>query len=218
MAPRLAKRVAASGLRAHVIALDDFYLTRAERAELARTVHPLLATRGVPGTHDIGLLSGALGALLAGRNATVPIFDKAADDRAGVRTIDAAADVIVLEGWCIGARPQSEQRLLEPINALERAEDADATWRTWVNHRLATDYAALFARLAVRIFLRAPDFGVVLDWRTEQERDLLFGGMFGARMKRFIDHYDRITRWMLEDEPADLVIDLDRHRTPSLRA
>jgi D-glycerate 3-kinase len=218
MAPRLARRLAAEGLRTQILALDDFYLTRAERTDLARTVHPLLATRGVPGTHDLALLSAALDALLAGRPAEVPLFDKGTDDRSGWRELDGAADVILLEGWCIGARPEPQDRLSEPVNALEREEDPDGVWRNWVNHRLATDYAALFAQLAVRIMLRAPSFDVVLAWRTEQERALLFGGMFGAAIKRFIDHYERITRWMLEDEPADLVIDLDPSRKPTLRA
>jgi D-glycerate 3-kinase len=217
MAPRLAARLSAEGLRTHVLALDDFYLTRDERAELARSVHPLLATRGVPGTHDLGLLTDTLGAPLAGRPAKAPLFDKATDDRAGWREFHGAADVILLEGWCIGARPEPDQRLALPINALERDEDADGTWRKWVNDRLASDYAALFARLALRIMLRAPSFGVVLGWRTEQERSLLFGGMSGRAIERFIDHYERITRWMLEDEPADLVIDLDPAREPSLR-
>src|SRR5690606_26489272 len=41
------------GLRCINLSIDDFYLTRAERQQLAATVHPLLATRGVPGTHDV---------------------------------------------------------------------------------------------------------------------------------------------------------------------
>ena len=218
MAPRLAQRLAATGLRTQVLALDDFYLTREERAQLARSVHPLLATRGVPGTHDVALLTGVLDTLVAGQQAAIPVFDKAADDRAGWRTIDSTADIILLEGWCIGARPQPERRLVEPINALERDEDANGSWRRWANQRLATDYAALFARLAQCILLRAPSFDVVLRWRTEQERELPFGGMSRAAIKRFIDHYERITRWMLKDEPGDLVIDLDPARYPSLRA
>ncbi len=217
MAPRLASRLSDAGLRTYVLALDDFYLTRDERAELARTVHPLLATRGVPGTHDVGLLADTLGALIAGQAVRVPMFDKAADDRAGWRLLDSAADVILLEGWCVGAPPEPAQRLAIPINALERDEDADGAWRTWVNHRLASDYAALFAQLDLRIMLRAPSFDVVLGWRTEQERALPFGGMFGSAIERFIDHYERITRWMLEGEPAELVIDLDPTRRPSLR-
>ena len=214
MAARVVDRLGRVGLRAAILSLDDFYLTRSERSELGRTVHPLLATRGVPGTHDIGPLAAALDALLADRPAAVPIFDKGLDDRAGWRTIEGVPDVILLEGWCVGAQPEPKQRLATPVNALEREEDADATWRAWVNHRLATDYAELFARLSLRILLRAPDFGVVLRWRTEQERDLLFGGMGTLQMKRFIDHYERITRWMLEDEPADLVFRLDASRKP----
>src|SRR5687767_10663938 len=43
------------GLRAINLSIDDFYLTHAERQTLSRSVHPLLATRGVPGTHDVQL-------------------------------------------------------------------------------------------------------------------------------------------------------------------
>ncbi len=219
MAPRLAGRLAATGLRAHVLALDDFYLTHDERAELARSVHPLLATRGVPGTHDIALLNGVLDSLLAGSSAAVPRFDKTADDRAPDECqITGRVDVVLLEGWCIGARPQPAAALVDPVNALERDEDANGLWRQWVNARLATDYAALFARLAARILLRAPAFDVVLAWRTEQERALPSAGMEISAIRRFVDHYERITRWMMEDEPADLVLDLDPARHPSIRA
>jgi D-glycerate 3-kinase len=218
MAPRLAKRLSDTGLRTHVLALDDFYLTRAERAELARTVHPLLATRGVPGTHDLSLLSAALDALLASRAAAVPVFDKGLDDRAGWRAIEGPVDVVLLEGWCVGARPEPDQHLAAPINALERDEDANSAWRKSVNHRLASDYAELFGQLDLRIMLRAPSFDVVLGWRTEQERSLVSGGMSDSEIERFIGHYERLTRWMLEDEPADLVIDLGPDRIPSLKA
>jgi len=44
-----------NGLRVVCLSLDDFYLTRKERRQLADTVHPLLMTRGVPVTHDISL-------------------------------------------------------------------------------------------------------------------------------------------------------------------
>ena len=218
MAPRAAQRLESAGLRTAVLALDDFYLTRPERAELAREVHPLLATRGVPGTHDIALLTRTVDRLFSGDGAQVPSFDKATDDRtAEWRDMAGPVDVVLLEGWCIGARAQPATALADSVNDLERRDDADACWRSWVNARLATDYAPLFDRLALRILLRAPDFGVVLRWRTEQERQLLFGGMETPVIKRFIDHYERLTRWMLEDEPADLIIDLDEDRTPAVR-
>ncbi len=38
-----------------VLSIDDLYLTRAQRQALAKDIHPLLATRGVPGTHDVEL-------------------------------------------------------------------------------------------------------------------------------------------------------------------
>jgi pantothenate kinase-related protein Tda10 len=53
LAARLPDLLAAAGLNAGVLALDDLYLTKAERQRLAADVHPLFATRGVPGTHDV---------------------------------------------------------------------------------------------------------------------------------------------------------------------
>lgn len=213
-APRLAALVAERGLRTAILALDDFYLTRAERELLARDVHPLLATRGVPGTHDIGLLSGTVEALSNGGSAHLPVFDKASDDRSGLRSIPGPADVVLLEGWCIGALPQTEGKLAEPVNALERSEDADGRWRRWVNDRLASDYAALFDRLDLTVLLRAPSFAVVERWRGEQEAHLGGRAMRPAAIARFVQHYERITRAMLADEPADLIVDLSADRFP----
>ena len=42
------------GWPTEVLSLDDFYYSRSEREALAHQVHPLLRTRGVPGTHEIG--------------------------------------------------------------------------------------------------------------------------------------------------------------------
>lgn len=215
MAPRIAALLTARGLQATVLALDDFYLPRAARAVLAREVHPLLATRGVPGTHDVALLGSAIDDLLAGRSTTVPRFDKASDDRTGEVRVEGPVDAVILEGWCIGAGAQSAEALAEPVNALEREEDPDATWRQWVNDHLAGDYKDLFERLDLRVFLRAPDFTVVAKWRGEQEAHLGVRGMSPAAIKRFIAHFERITRAMLSDEPADIVIDLDAARTPT---
>ena len=51
----LRKLLEMRGLRVASLSLDDLYLTRGERRELAARIHPLLATRGVPGTHDVEL-------------------------------------------------------------------------------------------------------------------------------------------------------------------
>lgn len=214
MAARLSGALGAQGLRVAVMALDDFYLTRAERAALARRVHPLLATRGVPGTHDLDLLDAALGALLAGESALIPCFDKAADDRAAGVRVEPPPDVVLLEGWCVGARPQPAVALTEPVNALEREQDPDGRWRRWIDARLAGDYAALWRRLDLRLFLRAPSFDVVAGWRAEQEAHLGPRAMTAPQLAAFVAHYERITRAMIADPPADLVIALDAARTP----
>ena len=224
VAARLTTRLAADGLRAAVLSLDDHYLTQAERASLGRTVHPLLQTRGVPGTHDVALARRTIDTLLRGQGAvSAPRFDKTRDDRAPPAAWprqQAPLDVLLLEGWCVGARPMPDAALDHPVNALERNEDGDGRWRRHVNAALRSDYAPLFGRLQSLVLLRAPGFACVHAWRMQQERGLDWAAdgrhamMDEAGLHRFIAHYERLTRWMLADEPADLVIDLAADRRP----
>lgn len=225
-ARRLAERLGREGARAIALSIDDFYLTLRERQALAARVHPLLATRGVPGTHDTQLMADTIQAFLQARPDSItslPRFDKASDDRVPPRAwpdFEGRPDVVILEGWCVGARPQAEAALIDPVNALEAREDADGRWRRYVNARLAGDYAAFFAGLDLRLMLRAPSFECVHGWRAEQEAGLNRDArsarppMSDAELARFIAHYERLTRWILEDEPADLIADLDPRRAP----
>jgi len=208
----------AVGLRACVLSLDDFYLTQAERRALAQRVHPLLVTRGPPGTHDMVRCLAALEALAggdpgdAGEPRALPVFDKGLDDRVGLRSLQGPFDVIVLEGWCVGARAVSEDDLRRPINALEGEEDPDVRWRRFVNARLASDYQPVWDRLDLRILLRAPSLGAVRRWRLEQEAARPPAQRWDApAIDRFVQHFERITRSMLEPgfEGADLVVQLD---------
>lgn len=226
MAVRLAARLGGLGRRAAVVSIDDFYLTRAERSTLARDVHPLLMTRGPPGTHDVALAETTISRLLAagaGETVAAPAFDKAIDDRLPVADWPrhrGPIDVVLLEGWCVGARAQAARALLTPVNALERDEDADGRWRHYVNAQLSGAYGGLFERLDLRLLLRAPCFEVVYAWRAEQEAGLrrIPGRgpppMDEPALRRFIAHYERVTRWVLEDKPADVVVDLDADRVP----
>ena len=225
-------------LSAVCISLDDVYLTKARRRRLSRRAHPLLATRGVPGTHDLPLARRVLDALThpgAARRVAVPVFDKATDDRApeqNWRRVDAPADIVLFEGWCLGGRPQTPESLSDPANELEASEDGNGAWRTGVNERLRADYAELFARLDMLIMLRVPSFDSVFEWRSLQERKLRerlhhasagsegSPGLSQAGLKRFIQHYERLTRHMLKTMPdyADAVIDIDEnHRMTGLR-
>lgn len=212
-----------AGRRPAVLSIDDFYLTAREREQLAERVHPLLRTRGVPGTHDTALLAETLDRLAAlrpGDAVRLPRFDKAADDRADRRdwpALKGPVDLIVLEGWCVGSHPLPDDELAEPINDLERDRDADGRWRRYVNDKLAGPYAALFDRLARLVFLEAPGFDAVRRWRLEQERKLAARAAPGApgimsadEIADFIRHYERLTRANLRTLPqvADVVLEL----------
>jgi len=223
LAAALVDAAAERGWGAVALSLDDVYLTRAERAALAADVHPLLRTRGVPGTHDLALLASTLDALAQatpGRPVAVPRFDKGRDDRYPEAQWPTVADVpalVLLEGWCLGVTPEDDAALDLPVNALERDEDPDGRWRRWVNAQLAS-YAPIWARLDALVVLQAPSWDVVATWRDEAERPLRERGdaraMDAVELARFLQHYERISRWALASlgATADLLIPLDRHR------
>ena len=209
--------------RAVTLSLDDLYLTRAERLEAAADHHPLFATRGVPGTHDPALGETILDALQAGRPVTLPRFDKAIDDRASEGTpVTAPVEVILFEGWFVGAVPQPAAALREPVNSLEAEEDADGVWRREVNRRLATDYAELFARVDLLVMLKVPDFAAVRRNRALQEDKLRArnpdapGLMGAAALKRFLDQDERLTLHMFAEMPAraDVLIEIGADQRP----
>ncbi|WP_414714477.1 kinase [Sphingomonas sp.] len=224
----LARGLAARlGVRAAILSLDDLYLGKAARAALARDIHPLLATRGVPLTHDVALGCAILDAVKAGKPIRLPRFDKASDEplpEAQWEVVDSPLDLLILEGWCVGAAAQADADLDAPVNDLERAEDPGGIWRRAVNDALAGPYQALFARIDRLALLAAPGFEVVQGWRTQQEAELrvtLAGqgrdpalAMTDAQVARFIQHYERITRAILAEMPgrADLTINLDPER------
>lgn len=223
LAQCLVQALGAAGRRAAACSLDDFYLTRAGRGELAAAVHPLFATRGVPATHDLELLNGVLDALADGRDVALPVFDKAADERLPVgqwRQVAAPLDVLVLEGWCLGATPEDDADLACPVNTLEAGDDPDGVWRRHVNAALAGPYASLWRRLARLVYLAVPDMSAVRRWRAEQERSLPAAArMSDTDLIRFVAHYERVTRHMAQTLPqrADVVVRIDAgHRIAAL--
>ncbi|TAN47966.1 MAG: hypothetical protein EPN21_16065 [Methylococcaceae bacterium] len=229
------------GLSVAGLSLDDFYKTRAERRQLADGVHPLLLTRGVPGTHDVALALSVLAALKSaqpGDSVAIPVFDKAQDDRCPPeqwRRFHGPADIVIFEGWCVAARPESAAALSRPINTLETEEDPDGRWRRYVNAQLQGEYARLFEQLDVLLMLKVPSMEHVFQWRSLQEEKLAASLrdtpqhatrlMDAAAIRRFIMHYERITRHMLEEMPerADVTLFVDeahqigRIRTRSAR-
>jgi D-glycerate 3-kinase len=232
LAAQVAALAASRGRRVAVVSIDDFYLDHDDRERLGREVHPLLATRGPPGTHDLTLARETLDALRAGRPVRLPRFDKLADRRLPASQwphVEGAAPgqervLTIFEGWFLKTPPQSEAELVAPINALERDEDGDGRWRRYCNDALGRDYPALWARIDRLLFLQGPGFDVVPAWRWQQERALhnqalqaaqpQRQAMSRAQVERFVQFFERTSRQALRTLPdiAETVVRLDAGR------
>lgn len=224
LAAQVAALAHARGLRTAVLSIDDFYLGKRDRQRLGREVHPLLATRGPPGTHDVDLACEVLDDLRHRWPTRLPRFDKLADTRwprsdwPQVRE----TDLVLLEGWFLKTPPQTDAELVEPVNALERDEDGDGTWRRYCNQALAERYPALWSRLDRLLFLQPPGFEVVPEWRWQQEQSLRAsqpgrGGMDRSQVERFVRLFERVSRHALRHLPAiaDRTVHLDAQRRTS---
>lgn len=222
LAAQVVQAAGTAGLCAATVSLDDFYLTAAARHRLAADIHPLLATRGPPGTHDLPLALETLDALRAGGTPALPRFDKLADDRLGHRHWPRPArplDLLVFEGWCVGVPAEDAAALATPLNALEAQADPDLRLRHHCNRALERDYPALWMRLDRLWFLQPPDFSSAYRWRWEQEQALQAArpghrGMDRQALGRFVQHYERVSRQALRTLPAlaDTVVALDPDR------
>lgn len=209
-------------LHAVTVSLDDFYLSKAVRAELASDIHPLLKTRGVPGTHDTALAENTLRSLQHGEPVALPRFNKATDDPFPINSwpvINDQVDVVLVEGWCWGVPAQSDSELEVPVNQLEAQEDPAGTWRQYVNTQLAEFYQPLFDFMQFWIMLKGPSFEHVYRWRCEQEHKLAqkhagAGIMSDEQILRFIQHYQRLTEQAFATLPdmCDRVFELDENR------
>ncbi len=206
------------GVDCHVLSLDDFYLSKAKRKKLAASVHPLLAIRGVPGTHDVPRLLDALAGFIepAVQSVTVPIFDKLKDDRTRrVHKIQKSAKptIVLFEGWCVGIPAQRQLALSVPASSFEFSNDNNGVWRSYVNERLGADYADVFKLLDRLSMLKPPCFEAVYDWRVDQEIRLVarrrqefssesIRGMSVKEVGEFVENFRRLTCHALEVLPG----------------
>ena len=210
--------------------IDDFYKTLRERETLSKKIHPMFKTRGVPGTHDTKLLSKIFNDLSKKnfKSVYVPRFDKSIDDRfpkSKWQKISNKPDLIIFEGWCVGAKAQTKKQLLKPINILEKNNDSKLIWRTKVNNELNNNYRKIFSKIDCLVFLKVPNFECVYKWRLLQENKLKLTSkgkkiMSPKQVREFIMYYERITKQMLEDlsKNAYAVLSLDKkHRLSKLK-
>ncbi len=217
-------------LNTTIFSIDDFYKTLKDRKIMSAKVSPLFLTRGVPGTHDTNFLYNSLKNLKKTnfKKILLPKFDKSSDDRMPKKKwqkVNKKQEVIIFEGWCVGALPQKNKDLLVPLNELEKEKDRDFLWRKTVNQELKNKYKKIFKLIDKIIFLKVPSFKHVYKWRLLQEQKLRVTGsgkktMNEEQIKNFIMFYERITRSMLKnfDKKVDTVIKIDnKHRLKSIK-
>tara|TARA_Y100000590_G_scaffold238622_1_gene268436 strand:- start:1985 stop:2908 length:924 start_codon:yes stop_codon:yes gene_type:complete len=210
--------------RIYVSSIDDFYKTLNDRKKMSLKIHPLFRTRGVPGTHDINLLKKFFDIVKRKKfkKIKLPKFEKAEDDRLKKKywfNVKQKPEIVILEGWCVGAKHQKNFLIKKPINILEKNEDKNFKWRKYVNKKLKKEYKKLFAMIDHFIFMKIPNFKMVFKWRLLQENKLRNKSHLNKKImsyneiKRFIMFYERITLQMLKDlsKSASVVIFLKKN-------
>ena len=213
-----------------IFSIDDFYKTLSERKKISKKISPLFLTRGVPGTHDTKLLLHCINNLKNNnfKRMIIPKFDKSVDDRCTKNKwirVKKKPNIVIFEGWCVGATAQKNKDLNVPVNKLEKQKDNKRIWRQKVNLELKKNYYKIFNLIDKLIFLKVPSFKYVFKWRLLQEKKLRITGkgnktMNDKQIENFVMYYERITKHMLKTLPktADAVICIDeKHRLKSIR-
>ena len=211
-------------LKVFRISIDDFYKTRKERISLSKRVHPMLLTRGVPGTHDINMILNFFKKAKSKnfKRLKLPTFNKALDDRSDKKKwydLKVKPDVVIFEGWCVGAKSEKIASLKKTINSMEKAKDQKQIWRKYVNYQLKSKYKNLFSQLNCLIYLKAKNFSLLQKWRLKQERKLWIKSKVQSNSKimskgdviNFMQTYQRITQNMFRYMPkyASIILKLN---------
>ena len=213
-----------------IFSIDDFYKTLNERKKISKKINKLFITRGVPGTHDTKMLFQCINNLKKNnfKKMIIPKFDKSIDDRCTKNKwskVKKKPNIVIFEGWCVGATAQKNKDLNFPVNKLEKQRDNKRIWRQKVNSELKKDYNKIFNLVDKLIFLKVPSFKYVFRWRLLQEKKLRITSkgnktMNDKQIKNFVMYYERITKHMLKTLPktADTVISIDeKHRLKSIK-
>ena len=196
--------------KVYTASIDDFYKTLKDRNKMSHTIHHLFNTRGVPGTHDTNLIRKFFSFVKRKnfKSFKTPKFDKSIDDRLKNKHwlhINKKPEIVILEGWCVGSKHQSNSLLKKPVNNLEKKEDKNLIWRSYVNKKLKREYKKIFNMLDHLIFIKVPNFKMVLRWRLLQEKKLKKKSFLSKKImshhqiKRFVMFYERITLQMIKD-------------------
>ena len=203
-----------------LLSIDNYYLSKTQRFKLAKKIHPLLLTRGVPGTHNIKKLYQDINQFNKQKfPITIPYFDKINDDIIKKRKIINNAQILLLEGWCCGSLPIKTKYLNQNVNQLESKYDKKNIWRKYYNSMLKSEYRKVFSMFNKKIYIQPPSFKYVLKWRSLQEKNNAKKSnsknfMNKDKLKKFIQHYEKITKWMMKTMPheVDILIKIDKNQ------
>ena len=203
-----------------LLSIDNYYLSKTQRFKLAKKIHPLLLTRGVPGTHNIKKLYQDINQFNKQKfPITIPYFDKINDDITKKRKIINNAQILLLEGWCCGSLPIKTKYLNQNVNQLESKYDKKNIWRKYYNSMLKSEYRKVFSMFNKKIYIQPPSFKYVLKWRSLQEKNNAKKSnsknfMNKDKLKKFIQHYEKITKWMMKTMPheVDILIKIDKNQ------
>ena len=209
------------------ISIDDFYKIRKERFLLSKKIHPLLMTRGVPGTHDVNIMLNFFKKVKREkfRTLNLPKFNKVTDDRCSKNlwySLKKRPNIIIFEGWCVGARAEKNITLKKPINSLEKNKDKKLTWRGYVNKQLKSKYKQLYDQLNCLLYIKSKNFSLLKQWRIKQEKKLRLKNkkfndhkiMSDKEVINFMQTYQRVTQNMQKYVPkyASIILNLNNNQ------
>ena len=202
-----------------ILSIDDFYLSIHQRKLLAKKYKTnLFETRGVPGTHNLKLLSQTIRNLKSNKFPLfLPVFDKVTDNKKKYQRKVNKADLIILEGWCVGSKPIDPHYLKKNINDLEKIEDSNLLWRTAYNKALV-EYQKVFKKFSYFVFIKIPSWDFVIDWKYKQELGLRSSHTnihLKKKLLTFIQYYEKLSKWMSLTSPSycNVLITLDKNQT-----
>ena len=203
-----------------LLSIDDYYLSKNKRLKLSKKIHPLLITRGVPGTHNIAALRKDIINFQKKKFPIVaPLFNKLKDDISSKKKIIKKAEILLLEGWCCGSTPINREYLFNNINHLESTLDKNKLWRQYYNSQLQKDYKKVFSLFDQQIYIQPPSFTYISKWRYAQEKSNALKSkdekfMKKTDLRKFIQHYEKLTKWMIKTMPAkaDMLIKIDKNQ------
>ncbi|KAI8054356.1 P-loop containing nucleoside triphosphate hydrolase protein [Syncephalis plumigaleata] len=232
----LALQLTNAGYRVYLLSIDDLYMTHADQCTLATTTaNPLLARRGLPGTHDIDIGAEILEAFRNDHSdIRVPRYDKSLYNGEGDRcaewtdwhvssTASSAPRILLFEGWCLGFCPIGHQEIVSKLTTPSEGvlHRYSLNQLSWINTILERYTHAWYSFLDLFVVLEAESLDSVYVWREQQEQALRQrtggNGMSPAVVRSFVDTFMvGYTLWLPQLLENGILIDNARRVIPML--